>query len=309
MTRRYGTRVAVDSIALKVPSKTVVGFIGPNGAGKTTTIRMLLGLIKPTQGSGTVLGHPLSDPSKYLSHVGALIEGPTFYNSLSGKANLRVLATLGGIPPERVEQSLERVGLSKRSGDLVSSYSLGMKQRLGIAAALLPGPELLILDEPTNGLDPAGIVEVRNLFRSLADEGVTVFVSSHLLGEIQQVCDHLVIIREGKVVFQGSLQELSQARTTELIARPEKPGDASRLLQLAEQSGYKGMIDKSGNVMITAPAEWAGELNRSSMKAGITLIHLAVEKPSLEEAFFALTGNGSGDIGHISPTSQSGAEK
>ena len=180
-----------------MPAGTICGFVGPNGAGKTTTIRMLLGLISPTGGTGEILGQSISSPDKYLSQVGAMIEGPAFYPALSGAENLKVLATLGGFPIERVDQLLEQVGLAERGKSKYKTYSLGMKQRLGIAAALLPNPKLLILDEPTNGLDPEGIQEIRQLLRSLADNGTTVFVSSHLLSELELISEYLVMLRKG----------------------------------------------------------------------------------------------------------------
>src|SRR6202034_2549082 len=211
LTKRFGDRTVVDDVALQIPQGAVCGFVGPNGAGKTTTIRMLLGLVRPTSGTGTILGGSLAEPASYLHKVGALIESPAFYPQLSGRENLRALSRRGSIPLAGVDQVLDRSGLLARAGDKYRSYSLGMKQRLGIAAAMLAGPELLILDEPTNGLDPAGIVEMRGLVRSLADDGITVFVSSHLLGEIEHICDHLVMIRKGRSVFQGSVDQLRRA--------------------------------------------------------------------------------------------------
>ena len=208
LTKRFGQRTVVDNVDLAIPAGSVCGFVGPNGAGKTTTIRMLLGLVRPTAGTGTVLGIPLTRPAGYLAKVGALVEAPAFYPNLSGRDNLLALARLGGIDPATVPPALERVGLTDRAGDLFKRYSLGMKQRLGIAGALLADPALLVLDEPANGLDPAGIVEVRRLMRSFANQGITVFVSSHMLGEIEQVCDHLVMIQGGRLVFHGTVDAL-----------------------------------------------------------------------------------------------------
>src|SRR5579875_57677 len=208
LTKRFGDRVVVDDVALAIPSGSVCGFVGPNGAGKTTTIRMLLGLVRPTAGSGVILGGSIAEPATYLPRVGALIEAPAFYPQLSGRENLRALARLGRIPLTAVDPVLERSGLLARSGDRYRSYSLGMKQRLGIAAAMLAGPELLMLDEPTNGLDPAGIVEMRSLIKSFADGGITVLISSHLISEIEQICDYVVMIRAGRLVHQGSVAEL-----------------------------------------------------------------------------------------------------
>ncbi|MCA1692926.1 MAG: ABC transporter ATP-binding protein, partial [Actinobacteria bacterium] len=197
LTKRYGGRTVVDSLDISVPTGVIAGFVGPNGAGKTTTLRMLLGLVRPTDGQGHVLGVPLTEPSGYLARVGALIESPAFYPGLSGERNLAVQTTLSGIEPGRIPVVLDRVGLAHRGADPYRTYSLGMKQRLGIAAALLGEPSLLILDEPTNGLDPAGIREMRELLRSLASYGRTIFVSSHLLAEVEQVCDWLVVIEAG----------------------------------------------------------------------------------------------------------------
>jgi ABC-2 type transport system ATP-binding protein len=187
LSKKYGSALAVSHANFQVPAGTICGFVGPNGAGKTTTIRMLLGLISPTGGSGQILGEAITSPEKYLPLVGAMIEGPAFYPALSGAENLRVLATLGGFPLDRVDTLLKQVGLFERAESKFKTYSLGMKQRLGIAAALLPNPQLLILDEPTNGLDPEGIQEIRQLLRNLADNGTTVFVSSHLLSELELI--------------------------------------------------------------------------------------------------------------------------
>ena len=203
LTRRFGQIVAIDELDLELGAGGVVGLVGPNGSGKSTLIRLLLGLIRPSSGSAAVMDLPITHPRAYASRVGALIESPAFVPSLSARANLRSLARLRGIANARVEAVLDLVGLRERAGDPAKQFSLGMKQRLGIAAALLPDPELLVLDEPTNGLDPAGIVEVRDLLRSLGDDGRTVIVSSHLLSEIEAACDTLVVIRYGELLFSG----------------------------------------------------------------------------------------------------------
>jgi len=225
LTKRFGDRTVVDRVDLAIPTGSVCGFVGPNGAGKTTTIRMLLGLIRPTAGSGSILGGSLTHPASYLHKVGALIESPAFYPTLSGRDNLKALARLGQVSRSAIEPALARVGLSDRAGDKYRSYSLGMKQRLGIAAALLPNPELLILDEPTNGLDPAGIVEMRGLIRSFANDGITVLVSSHLISEIEQVCDHIVMIRGGRLVHQGPVAELHAGQRPDIVVAPEHATD------------------------------------------------------------------------------------
>ena len=208
LSKKYDSGFAVSHANFEVPLGTICGFVGPNGAGKTTTIRMLLGLITPTGGTAEVLGESITHPEKYLSRVGAMIEGPAFYPALSGEENLKVLATLGGFPIERVGELIKTVGLEGRGNSKYKTYSLGMKQRLGIAAALLPQPQVLVLDEPTNGLDPEGIQEVRDLLKKLASQGTTVFVSSHLLSELELISEYIVMLRKGEVVFAGPIQDL-----------------------------------------------------------------------------------------------------
>ena len=203
LRKHFGRRIAVDGLTVSVPAGTIAGFIGPNGAGKTTTLRLLVGLVRPDAGSAMILGQPLIHPLSYLPRVGALIETPAFYPSLSARTNLNVLARLGGYPSSRVREALDLVELSDRARDRVGSYSLGMKQRLGVAMALLPDPDLLILDEPANGLDPLGIVATRDLLRRLREQGKSILLSSHLLGELEQVADWLVMIHQGKALYNG----------------------------------------------------------------------------------------------------------
>jgi ABC-2 type transport system ATP-binding protein len=251
---------------------------------------MLLGLISPTGGTGTVLGHSISEPEKYLPRVGAMIEGPAFYPALSGRENLRVLASLGGFDQEIVDQLLVRVGLGDRGGSKFKTYSLGMKQRLGIAAALLPNPKLLVLDEPTNGLDPNGIHEVRSLIKDLAADGTSVFVSSHLLSEIEMICEYLVMLREGKVIFTGKTDDLLSAQQPVLVAKPEYDVDLNKLVELIKNSGHTvSVIDGSAHVI--SPADWSATLNRLAFEAGITLASLTCVLPTLEETFFEMTGD------------------
>jgi ABC-2 type transport system ATP-binding protein len=299
LTKRFGERTVVDALDLTIPAGSVCGFVGPNGAGKTTTIRMLLGLIRPSAGTGTILGGDLRHPASYLHKVGALIESPAFYPQLSGRNNLSALARLGGIDRKVIPSVLDRVGLLQRAGDSYRSYSLGMKQRLGIAAALLASPELLILDEPTNGLDPAGIVEMRDLIGSLADEGMTVFVSSHLLSEIEHICDRLIMISDGKTVFQGEVATLRATRGEELVLRPESVSSLASLLAVVEQAGFIARVeDLPGGVEALAVVAGLGQaaaLNRLAMAADIALIHISERSRSLEEAFFELTGSHSRD--------------
>jgi ABC-2 type transport system ATP-binding protein len=297
LTKRFGDRKVVDSLNLAIPNASVCGFVGPNGAGKTTTIRMLLGLIRPTNGEGRILQGDINEPASYLAGVGALIESPAFYPSLSGRDNLLVLTRLGQLSPARIDGVLQRVGLADRAGDRFSRYSLGMKQRLGIAAALLSDPLLLILDEPTNGLDPAGIVEMRSLIRSLADEGITLFVSSHLLSEIEHICDHVVMIRNGQSVFQGSVADLRGMRTAEIVLRPEDPNQLGLLARLIWEKGLRAEIeDETRSLVVVGGSSMAGDLNRIAFESGVVLNYVADRESSLEEAYFALTGTHSGDV-------------
>jgi len=268
----------------------VCGFVGPNGSGKTTTMRMLLGLITPTTGKGHILGEPIEHPEKYLSRVGAMIEGPAFYPALSGYENLSVLAKLGGFPIERVQELLDKVGLGDRGKSKFKTYSLGMKQRLGIAAALLPNPKLLMLDEPTNGLDPEGIQEVRTLLRDLANDGTTVFVSSHLLSELEIISDYIVMLRKGEIVFAGPIGELMAQQQPTIIAKSLNNSDLARIVEISERAGHHAVI-RNDSVHILAEMDWAPVLNKAAFDAGITLAQLAPQLPNLEETFFEMTGD------------------
>jgi ABC-2 type transport system ATP-binding protein len=304
LTKVYAGRTVVDGVDLALPSASVSGFVGPNGAGKTTTIRMLLGLVRPTSGTGTVLGHPLAHPPRFLPGVGAMIEGPAFTPALSGRDNLLVLARAARLPTARVPQVLDRVGLADRGGDPFRSFSLGMKQRLGIAAALLPQPKLLVLDEPTNGLDPAGIAQMRELVASFRDEGMTVFVSSHLLSEVEQVADHLVMIRRGGLVFQGPVNDLVRSHPPRLVLRPERADDVSLVDDIVAALDWPSTVSAEGEVVVELALSdsdddaylRAAEVNRRTHAAGVVLTRLEVRRPTLEEAFFELTGTGSGDV-------------
>ena len=290
LTKIYGERAALSHGNFVVPEGSICGFVGPNGSGKTTTIRMLLGLIAPSGGTATVLGESISHPEKYLPRVGAMIEGPAFYPALSGRENLKVLAELGGFPLSRVDQLLEKVDLADRGGSKFKTYSLGMKQRLGIAAALLPNPKLLILDEPTNGLDPSGIQEVRGIIRDLADSGTTVFVSSHILSELEMICEYLVMLREGKVIFSGRTQELLSGQKPIIVAKPEYDVDLTNLAKKLTDPGFSiSIID--GSLQIEAAQEASPAINRMAFEAGITLASISVVLPTLEETFFEMTGD------------------
>jgi ABC-2 type transport system ATP-binding protein len=291
LTKRYDGRDAVADLSMRVPLGQVVGFVGPNGAGKTTTIRMLLGLIRPTAGAGKVLGHPISQPTAYLPRVGALIEAPAFYAHLSGEANLRVLCRLGGFDDARIPGLLAQVGLGERGGEPYKRYSLGMKQRLGIAAALLPDPDLLVLDEPTNGLDPAGILEIRKFLRVLADSGKTVFVSSHLLSEIERMCDHVVMLRKGRLVFQGTMEELV-ARGAGLTLVADDPAQHPRLADLCRKAGYRADATAERVLVQGATPDRASSINRAALQAGIALREVHSGSSDLEQTFLAMTGAG-----------------
>jgi len=253
-------------------------------------MRMLLGLITPTTGQGHILGEPIEHPERYLSRVGAMIEGPAFYPALSGHENLMVLARLGGFPVERVQTLLEKVGLGERGKSKYKTYSLGMKQRLGIAAALLPEPKLLMLDEPTNGLDPEGIQEVRALLRDLANDGTTVFVSSHLLSELEIISDYIVMLRKGEIVFAGQIGELMAQQQPTIIAKSLKKSDLKRIVKIVMDAGHHAVI-RDDAVHVLAEMDWAPVLNEAAFDAGITLAQLAPQLPNLEETFFEMTGD------------------
>ena len=250
---------------------------------------MLLGLVKPSAGSANILEHSISDPETYLPFVGAMIEGPAFYPALSGRENLRVLARLGDFPYQRVDELLELVGLSDRATSKFKTYSLGMKQRLGIAAALLPNPKVLILDEPVNGLDPAGIHEVRNLLRALADKGISIFVSSHILSELEVIADHLVVVDHGKVIFQGATKDLLAAHKPRLVVRGSSDSDLATLREIASSAGFDSQVD-GDQLLITAPESFAGTLNKGAFERGVVLTMLHIARPTLEESFFEITG-------------------
>jgi len=300
LAKTYRGREAVGGIDLAVPRGALSGFVGPNGAGKTTTLRMLLGLIRPSSGRAQVLGAPIEQPAAYLPRLGAMIEGPTFHAGLSGRDNLRLLARLRGLDGGAVDEALDAVGLTERAAHGVRDYSLGMKQRLGIAAALLPRPDLLILDEPTNGLDPAGIREIRALLKDLAGAGMTVFVSSHLLGEVEQICDHLVMIRRGRLLFQGHVTELVAAADPRIVIAPERDADAGRLAEVLRGHGLAVEPEPAsggGRLAVHAPEGLAADLNRIAMTAGLALRELRVHRRSLEETFLRATGELDGEPG------------
>jgi ABC-2 type transport system ATP-binding protein len=283
--KRYGERiVAVDSLELSVRRGEVYGFLGPNGAGKTTTLRMLLGLVRPTSGSAVVLGAPPGS-AQSLAGIGALIETPTFYPFLSGRDNLRVVARYAGTPAARIEPVLAEVDLATRAGDRFGTYSLGMKQRLGIAAALLKDPELLILDEPTNGMDPAGMAEMRTFIRDLGRGRRTVLLSSHLMTEVEHVCDRVGVINRGTLVGEGTVDEL---RGRESLWVEAEPLDSAERL-LAAFRGVEKVARIDGGLRVAADPAAAPTINRALVEAGIAVGELRRDRASLENVFLELT--------------------
>jgi ABC-2 type transport system ATP-binding protein len=295
LTKRYGRRTVVDHLDIVLPSGVVAGFVGPNGAGKTTTMAMLLGLVRPTAGTGTVLGASIDEPASYLSRVGALIESPAFYPALSGVENLRVLATIGGHDPAPIPALLETVGLHERGADRYRSYSLGMKQRLGIAAALLGDPALLILDEPANGLDPQGVREMRSLVGRLAGTGRTVLVSSHDLSELEQVCDWLVLIDSGRALYEGPTRDLLDGVAGGLAVRVERPADGPALRELLLARGHDVDARNDGLVVGVDGAdvgEVAASVNRAAFDAGMVLVELSPLRTTLEDRYLSMVQGG-----------------
>jgi ABC-type multidrug transport system ATPase subunit len=288
LSKRYGERIlAVDGLTMRVRRGEVYGFLGPNGAGKTTTLRMLLGLVRPTSGSALILGAAPGSPES-LARVGALIESPTFYPFLSGRDNLRVLARYSRTPETRIESVLDEVDLASRARDRFGTYSLGMKQRLGIAAALLKDPELLILDEPTNGMDPAGMAEMRGFIRHLGRGPRTVLLSSHLMTEVEQVSDRVAVISRGALVREGTVDELRGRESLWVRAEP---------LEAAEQvlgtvRGVEQVARLDGGLRIAADPAAAPTINRALVEAGIAVGELRPERDSLEKIFLELTQEG-----------------
>ena len=303
LTKRFrGGQVAVDDLELVVPRGSVTGFLGPNGSGKTTTIRMLLGLVTPTSGEVELLGRPVPrDSARVLPRVGALVEGPAFHPYLSGRQNLvRLDAADLTVDPRssrhRIDGALDRVGLGAAAGKRFRTYSLGMKQRLGLAAALLRPRDLFVLDEPTNGLDPQGTREVRTLIRELAADGCTVLVSSHLLAEIEQVCDRVTVMRAGRVVAAGTLQELALlARPTVLVETPD-PHDA--IVVLRRLGATSVAADPDGQrVRAELPEVAVEDVTRALVHADVAVRGIGRGGRSLEELFVELTGEGFDVVG------------
>jgi ABC-2 type transport system ATP-binding protein len=284
---RGGSTVAVDRLDLSVPEGGVFGFLGPNGAGKTTTIRCLLGLVRPTRGSCHVLGADGSSGlARVIRRVGAIVETPALFPRFSGRRNLELLGRLYSIGPKAVDDILERVGLAERADHMVGTYSLGMRQRLGIGAALLKDPELLILDEPANGLDPAGIKEVRDLLRRLGDEGRTVFVSSHILSEVQHTADRVAILSRGRSVAEGPVaQILSAGRAEGVIVRL---ADLTGGMEALRSAGFEAALNDHA-IRVTIPATDADRVTRALAERGLYLSELRPDEADLETVFLELT--------------------
>lgn len=300
LTRRFGDVLAVDQVGLRVPRHGIYAFLGPNGAGKTTTIRMLLGLIRPDEGEVHLFGRPLAkNRRELLRRVGALVETPSLYDHLSGRDNLEITRRLLGKDRRHIDRVLDIVGLSADAHRRAAGYSLGMRQRLGLALALLGEPELLVLDEPTNGLDPAGIQEMRGLITSLAREhGATVFLSSHLLSEVEVMADHLGIVRGGRLSFQGTLAELQSQRQGYLAVKLGRPegADAPTAADLLATAGFRVQSESGDRLEVTpingSPAldpAAISDLNALLVGQGFRVHHLSLRQPSLESLFLHLT--------------------
>ena len=290
LVKRYGSIVAVDDVSLSVERGDVFGYLGPNGAGKTTSLRMMLGLIRPTAGSVRLFGRDPQLGVAALEGVAGFVEAPSFYPYLSGRANLELCAAFdGGEAAKRIDEVLEIVQLSDRAKDKVGGYSHGMKQRLGIASALLRAPRLLLLDEPATGLDPAGMRDMRALIRGLAARGITVLLSSHLLAEVEELCNRVAIVRSGRVAYEGSLAELRRQAGTGYLLRTTDDERARRVC--AAQAGIEEIVDAPrGGLLFTAAGEAAvGELTLALAESGALVLELSPRQATLEDLFFRLT--------------------
>jgi len=284
LTKRYDDHTAVDAISLTVRRGEVYGFLGPNGAGKTTTLRMLLGLVAPSEGEVRVLGDR-PGTSAALARTGSLVEGPVFYPYLCGRDNLRVLARYAGVPGHRVDEALETVALDSRGRDRFSTYSLGMKQRLGVAAALLKDPELLILDEPTNGLDPAGMRDMRRLLRALGTGGRTVVLSSHLMSDVQQICDRVGVIDHGRMLTESTVADLRGGGELIIAATPS---DFARDV-LAALPEVERVRLHAGLLRIRVDDRHTADITRSLVTAGMAVTEVRRDTRQLEDVFFEMT--------------------
>jgi ABC-2 type transport system ATP-binding protein len=299
LSKRFGALAAVDEVDLLVPRGSAFGYLGPNGAGKTTLIRVLLGLTRADSGTMSLLGVPVpGQRDRALARVGAIVDEPRFHGHLTGRENLKILAAArGGDAAKQISQALDRTGLTQRADDKVSAYSMGMRQRLGLAACLLADPQLLILDEPMNGLDPAGMREMRDMLRGLAGEGRTVVLSSHLLDEVERTCDQVAIVDHGKVVRQGPIHELTEGAGVAVEVQCSDPPAAARALG-QPATGSRISVSEDGLTMTLAagPArEQTAELNRCLVEAGISVYSLRQAHATLEDWFLSVTSRFGGD--------------
>jgi ABC-2 type transport system ATP-binding protein len=292
LAKTFGTVKAVDNLSFTVEPGTVTGFLGPNGAGKTTTLRCLLGLVTPNAGGSTIGGRPYSELHTPVTTVGALLEASSFHPARTARNHLRVYCTVSGIPSRRADEVLELVGLTSAANRKVKGFSMGMRQRLGLAAALLGDPQVLILDEPANGLDPEGIVWLRQFLRQLASQGRTILVSSHVLSEVEQTVDSIVIINNGRLVRQGTLAELSEHHGHAVLVRSP---EAERLVAALDGQAEIDKLD-DGALRITGPS--TAEVGHVAFVERIELHELATERSDLEQIFFALTGD-TGSVEHF----------
>jgi ABC-2 type transport system ATP-binding protein len=303
LTKRFGARTAVDALELEVPEGCAYGFLGPNGAGKTTLIRMLLGLTRPTQGEIAMLGMPVpAQRAAALARTGAIVEEPRFHNHLTGRENLRIIAAARGREAfTRIDTSLAKVGLGDRANERVKRYSLGMRQRLGVARCLLSDPGLLILDEPSNGLDPAGIHEFRAMIREFVDEGRTVFLSSHLLAEVERICDRVAIVDNGRLIAEGTLDELRSGGEQRLVVGCD---DAARARTLLQGNPAVSAASEQDDVLEVTLAEAGDEgaveaaaaaINRTLVEAGLAVHRLEPVAASLEQRFLEITSRLGGE--------------
>jgi ABC-2 type transport system ATP-binding protein len=296
LTKRYGDTLAVDRISFEVEEGQVFGFLGPNGSGKTTTIGMLLGILTPTGGDFRLFGVGPGGPLEEIRRrVGATLEQPNFYPYLSGRDNLRMAAHVKGVGEEGLERALEVVGLSARAGDKYKGYSLGMKQRLALAATMLGDPDLIVLDEPANGLDPEGMREIRRIVQRLGEGGTTVFLSSHLLWEVERTCTHVAILREGKIVRRGTVEEVTGGAARAAMRAAD--ADALEVALDAYPPARSIRRREDGSVVARLEDDDLAALNRFLAGKGVWLERLAPERRSLEDAFLEITGDGAGGAG------------
>jgi ABC-2 type transport system ATP-binding protein len=293
LVKRYGTLTAVAGVDVTVRAGDVYGYLGPNGAGKTTSLRMMLGLIRPTEGTVRLFGRDPQETVHALDGVAGFVEAPTFYPYLTGLRNLELLAAFDGYGAAgRIDQALQAVELSHRAGDRVGGYSHGMRQRLGIAAALLRDPRLLLLDEPTTGLDPGGMRDMRLLIQRLAGQGITIVLSSHLLAEVEEVCNRVAIVRTGKIVYEGEIADLKRAAG--MSFRVATTDDERALAVCRAQPGIGDVRVEKGRIMFTADDQAVAELSQALVEAGALIKSLSPQSATLEDLFFSLTEDGDG---------------